>query len=59
MPFTIEQIQTFTWLIPLPPLLSFVLIGFFVWLAENNSTFFNFWQYPNQVGAWAVLHVGK
>jgi NADH-quinone oxidoreductase subunit L len=29
MPFTIEQIQTFTWLIPLPPLLSFVLIVLF------------------------------
>ena len=43
----------------MPLLLSFVLIGFFVWLAENLSTFFNVWQYPNQVGAWAVVHVGK
>ena len=29
MPFSPEQIQTFTWLIPLPPLLSFVLIVLF------------------------------
>src|SRR5690349_18501511 len=29
MPFTHEQIQTFTWLIPLPPLLSFALIVLF------------------------------
>lgn len=43
----------------MPLLLSFVLIGFFVWLAENISTFFSVWQYPNQVGAWAVVHVGK
>jgi uncharacterized membrane protein YoaT (DUF817 family) len=43
----------------MPLLLSFVLIGFFVWLAENLSTFFNVWQYPNQVGAWAAVHVGK
>ena len=43
----------------MPLLVSFVLIGFFVWLAENISTFFNVWQYPNQVGAWAAVHVGK
>ena len=43
----------------MPLLLSFVLIGFFVWIAENLSTFFNVWQYPNQVGAWAAVHVGK
>jgi uncharacterized membrane protein YoaT (DUF817 family) len=43
----------------MPLLLSFVLIGFFVWLAENVSTFFGVWQYPNQVGAWAAVHVGK
>jgi uncharacterized membrane protein YoaT (DUF817 family) len=40
-------------------LLSFVLIGFFIWLAENISTFFGVWRYPNQVGAWAVVHLGK
>jgi uncharacterized membrane protein YoaT (DUF817 family) len=43
----------------MPLLLSFVLIGFFVWLAENISTFFGVWRYPNQVGAWAVVHLGK
>lgn len=43
----------------MPLLASFVLIGFFVWLAENISTFFRVWQYPNQIGAWAVVHVGK
>ncbi|MDO9360986.1 MAG: DUF817 domain-containing protein [Polaromonas sp.] len=43
----------------MPLLLSFVLIGFFVWLAENLSTFLNLWRYPNQLGAWSVVHVGK
>jgi uncharacterized membrane protein YoaT (DUF817 family) len=43
----------------MPLLLSFVLIGFFIWLAENISTFFGVWRYPNQVGAEAVLHLGK
>ena len=43
----------------MPLLVSFVLIGFFIWLAENISTFFSIWQYPEQLGAWSVVHVGK
>jgi len=43
----------------MPLLLSFVLIGFFIWLAENISTFFGVWAYPDQLGAWSVVHVGK
>ncbi len=43
----------------MPLLLSFVLIGFFIWLAENISTFFGIWAYPNQLGAWSAVHVGK
>ena len=43
----------------MPLLLSFVLIGFFIWLAENISTFFGIWKYPNQIGAWSMVHVGK
>ena len=43
----------------MPLLLSFILIGFFIWLAENISTFFGIWRYPNQLGAWSAVHVGK
>jgi uncharacterized membrane protein YoaT (DUF817 family) len=43
----------------MPLLMSFVLIGFFIWLAENISTFFGIWKYPNQLGAWSTVHVGK
>ena len=43
----------------MPLLLAFILIGFFIWLAENISTFFSIWQYPNQVGAWSTVHIGK
>lgn len=43
----------------MPLLLSFVLIGFFIWLAENISTFFGIWKYPNQIGAWSAVHIGK
>ncbi|WFU03221.1 DUF817 domain-containing protein [Rhizobium sp. CB3171] len=43
----------------MPLLLSFVLIGFFIWLAENISTFLGIWKYPNQLGAWSMVHIGK
>lgn len=43
----------------MPLLVSFLLIGFFVWLAENISTFFGIWRYPDQLGAWTTVHVGK
>ena len=43
----------------MPLLLSFLLIGFFLWLAENISTFLGVWRYPNQIGAWATVHIGK
>lgn len=43
----------------MPLLVAFVLIGFFIWLAENISTFFGVWRYPNQLGAWSVVHIGK
>lgn len=43
----------------MPLLLGFVLVGFFIWLAENISTFLGLWSYPNQLGAWSVVHLGK
>jgi uncharacterized membrane protein YoaT (DUF817 family) len=43
----------------MPLLLGFVLVGFFIWLAENIGTFFGVWRYPNQLGAWATVHLGK
>jgi uncharacterized membrane protein YoaT (DUF817 family) len=36
-----------------------VRIGLFIWLAENISTFFGVWRYPNQLGAWSAVHLGK
>jgi uncharacterized membrane protein YoaT (DUF817 family) len=43
----------------MPLMLGFLLTGFFIWLAENFSTFFRVWSYPNQLGAWTVVHVSK
>jgi uncharacterized membrane protein YoaT (DUF817 family) len=43
----------------MPLAVSFVLIGFFLWLAENVSTVFQAWQYPDQADGWSMVHVGK
>lgn len=43
----------------MPLAFSLVLIGFFIWLAENIGTFFGLWAYPHQLGAWAAVHVTK
>src|SRR5699024_7055898 len=43
----------------MPLAVSFVLIGFFLWLAENAGTLLGAWQYPNQVQSWGMWHAGK
>jgi uncharacterized membrane protein YoaT (DUF817 family) len=43
----------------MPLLMSFLLIGFFIWLAENIATFFGAWVYPNQSSIWQRVHFGK
>ena len=39
----------------MPLSLSFVLIGFFIWVAENIATYFGAWQYPHQKRQWAIV----
>jgi uncharacterized membrane protein YoaT (DUF817 family) len=43
----------------MPLNLSFLLIAFFIWVAENISTFYGAWQYPSQIHAWAAVGTGK
>ena len=43
----------------MPLLASFGLIGLFVWVAENISTFFGAWVYPEQRAAWQMVSAGK
>lgn len=43
----------------MPLALSFLLIGFFIWIAENIATYFSAWEYPNQRDAWSLVHLGK
>jgi uncharacterized membrane protein YoaT (DUF817 family) len=43
----------------MPVALSFVLIGFFIWIAENIATYFGAWEYPNQADTWSPVHYSK
>jgi uncharacterized membrane protein YoaT (DUF817 family) len=52
--FTVERER-----FQMPLGLSFLLIGFFIWLAENIATFLGAWQYPHQGGGWRVVHTAK
>jgi uncharacterized membrane protein YoaT (DUF817 family) len=43
----------------MPLALSFALIGFFLWVAENIATFFGAWRYPHQLEAWRLVDPAK
>lgn len=43
----------------MPLALGFCLTAFFIWLAENISTFWGAWQYPDQVHVWNVVSTNK
>ncbi|WP_369141104.1 DUF817 domain-containing protein [Modestobacter versicolor] len=43
----------------MPLALSFVLIGFFLWVAENAATWLRAWQYPGQESVWTLVHAAK
>jgi uncharacterized membrane protein YoaT (DUF817 family) len=43
----------------MPLALAFVLIGLFVWFAENIGTFLGAWIYPNQTNGWQVVDPSK
>jgi uncharacterized membrane protein YoaT (DUF817 family) len=36
-----------------------LLIAFFIWVAENISTYLGAWKYPDQIHAWTVVSTGK
>jgi uncharacterized membrane protein YoaT (DUF817 family) len=43
----------------MPLNLGFLLIAFFIWVAENISTYLGAWQYPDQVHVWTVVSTNK
>ncbi|MEK7644954.1 MAG: DUF817 domain-containing protein [Patescibacteria group bacterium] len=38
---------------------GFLLVAFFIWIAENISTYLGAWQYPDQVHVWNMVSTGK
>ena len=43
----------------IPLVLAFLLIGMFVWFAENIATYLGAWQYPDQEDGWRLVGIGK
>lgn len=43
----------------MPLALAFCLIAFFIWIAENISTFWGAWQYPHQIHIWNAVSTTK
>jgi uncharacterized membrane protein YoaT (DUF817 family) len=42
-----------------PMVLSFLLIGFFIWVGENIATYFGAWKYTSQHEGWKMVSLGK
>ncbi|MCC7522692.1 DUF817 domain-containing protein [Candidatus Uhrbacteria bacterium] len=43
----------------MPLAISFLLIAFFIWIAENISTYLGAWKYPNQLTTWNMVSLHK
>lgn len=43
----------------MPLVLSFLLIGFMIWVAENIATFLGAWKYASQHEGWRMVSLGK
>lgn len=43
----------------MPMNIAFLLIAFFIWVAENISTYLGAWKYPDQVHVWTLVSTNK
>jgi len=43
----------------MPFSVALVLIGFFIWVAENICTYLGAWVYPHQESVWSPVHASK
>lgn len=43
----------------MPLNIGFILIAFFIWVAENISTYLGAWKYPDQIHTWSVVSTNK
>ncbi len=52
--FTVTNIRR-----SMPLNIGFLLIAFFIWIAENISTYLGAWEYPNQIHSWTIVSTSK
>jgi uncharacterized membrane protein YoaT (DUF817 family) len=43
----------------MPLVIAYGLVAFFIWIAENISTYLGAWQYPNQIHTWNLVSSQK
>jgi uncharacterized membrane protein YoaT (DUF817 family) len=43
----------------MPLSVGFILIAFFIWVAENISTYLGAWEYPDQIHVWTLVSTQK
>jgi uncharacterized membrane protein YoaT (DUF817 family) len=43
----------------MPMVLTFLLIGFFIWVGENIATYLGAWKYASQHAGWKMVNLGK
>lgn len=53
----IYRVREKTYRMPLS--VAFIIVGFFIWLAENIATFFGAWKYPDQHQTWQLVSFSK
>ena len=51
--------RVWRWRHQMPLLLGFLLVSFFIWLAENIATFTQIWLYPDQTSGWRMVSLQK
>ncbi len=51
--------RVWRWRHKMPLLLGFLLVSFFIWLAENIATFTQIWLYPDQQDGWSIVSLQK
>lgn len=51
--------RVWRWRHRMPLLLGFLLVSFFIWIAENIATFTQIWLYPNQETGWHMVSLQK
>lgn len=54
--FFFKPLHVYRWM---PMLLGFVLVAFFIWIAENIGTYARAWSYPGQEDAWHMVRIEK